>query len=181
MELAGIGLPEDFEEEDREAAITGLQNRAEKVSPVLHLDHTAAGHYASLLRPHAFRVGARPGHGMLEHYWWFQTTAWHSRAQAMVSGVIGLLLQPMLAVQVKPGDLFIYISEPEQDVWGRVKEALERGAAAIMSSELFEADDDLEVPVLLVPDCLQAQQQLGAAFYDMPSLKMNTVAVAGVL
>ena len=87
----------------------------------------------------------------------------------------------MLIVQVKPGDLFIYISKPEQDVWGKVREALERGAAAIMVSELFEADDDMEEPVLVVTDCLQAQQRLGSAFYDRPSLKMNTVAVAGVL
>ena len=31
MELAGIGLPEDFDDEDKQVAITGLQNRAEKV------------------------------------------------------------------------------------------------------------------------------------------------------
>ena len=84
-------------------------------------------------------------------------------------------------MQVKAGDIFIYISKAEQDVWGQVKEALQRGAAAVMSSEPFEVDEDTELPpVLLVPDCLQAQQQLGAAFYDRPSLRMNTVAVTGM-
>lgn len=29
--MAGIGLPEDFEQEDLDVTITGLQNKAEKV------------------------------------------------------------------------------------------------------------------------------------------------------
>lgn len=32
MEKAGIGLPEDFDEAQKEAIITGLQNKADKVN-----------------------------------------------------------------------------------------------------------------------------------------------------
>lgn len=89
-------------------------------------------------------------------------------------------LEKRLWLQVNSGDLFIYISKPDQDVGSKVSQALRQGAAAVMSSEPFEADEEVQVPVLLVPDCLQAQQHLGAAFYDRPSLKMNVVGVTGM-
>lgn len=82
--------------------------------------------------------------------------------------------------QVKPGDLFICIPEPDVDVGEEVAEALHQGAAAVMTVEAFETDEDVEVPVMLVEACLQAQQFLGAAFYDYPSTKMNVVAVTGM-
>ena len=58
-------------------------------------------------------------------------------------------------------------------------EALQRGATAIIASEAFEAEEDLEVPVMLLPDCLNAQQRLAIAFYDNPSTKMTVVGVTG--
>lgn len=82
--------------------------------------------------------------------------------------------------QVEAGDLFICIPEPELDVGEEVAEALHKGAAAVMTVEAFETDEDVEVPVMLVEDCLQAQQLLGAAFYDYPSKQMNVVAVTGM-
>lgn len=110
LELADISLPEDFGEDELEVAITGLQNRPQKV---------------------------------------------------------------------QAGDLYIHITKPDEDVWGCVHEALQRGAAAVIAGEVFEAEEDLEVPVMLLPDCLDAQQRLAIAFYDNPSTKMTVVGVTG--
>ena len=82
--------------------------------------------------------------------------------------------------QVIPGDLFICIPEPDLEVGEEVAEALQRGAAAVMTVDTFETDEDVEVPVMLVDDCSKAQQLLGAAFYDYPSEKMKVVAVTGM-
>ena len=77
--------------------------------------------------------------------------------------------------------MFIYTSRPDQDVAAEVALALQLGAAAIMSSEPFESEEDVQVPVLLVPDALQAQQRVAAAFYELPSIRMNVVGVTGLL
>jgi len=82
-------------------------------------------------------------------------------------------------VQVQAGDLYIHITKPDEDIWGCVHEALQRGAAAVIAGEVFEAEEDLEVPVMLLPDCLDAQQRLAMAFYDNPSTKMTVVGVTG--
>lgn len=86
-------------------------------------------------------------------------------------------------IQVQPGDLFIYLSGLDGSVDFEVAVALAQGAAAIMSGEPFDVvkEEDEEVPVLLVPDSVKAQQIVGAAFYDKPSLRMNVVAVTGTL
>jgi len=80
---------------------------------------------------------------------------------------------------VHAGDLYIHITKPDEDVWGCVHEALQRGTAAVIAGEVFEAEEDLEVPVMLLPDCLDAQQRLAIAFYDNPSTKMTVVGVTG--
>lgn len=82
---------------------------------------------------------------------------------------------------MQQGDLYIHTAQPGEDIWGCVHEALQRGAAAIIASEAFEAEEDLEVPVMLLPDCLDAQQRLAIAFYDNPSTKMTVVGVTGKL
>ena len=64
-------------------------------------------------------------------------------------------------------------------MWGCVHEALQRGASAVIAGDVFEAEEDLEVPVVLLPDCLDAQQRLAIAFYDNPSTKMTVVGVTG--
>lgn len=64
-------------------------------------------------------------------------------------------------------------------MWGCVHEALQRGASAVIAGDIFEAEEDLEVPVMLLPDCLAAQQRLAIAFYDNPSTKMTVVGVTG--
>ncbi|KAL0055346.1 hypothetical protein WJX82_010861 [Trebouxia sp. C0006] len=110
LELADISLPEDFGEDELEVAVTGLQNRPQKV---------------------------------------------------------------------QAGDLYIHITKPDEDVWGCVHEALQRGASAVIAGDVFEAEEDLEVPVMLLPDCLDAQQRLAIAFYDNPSTKMTVVGVTG--
>ena len=81
--------------------------------------------------------------------------------------------------QVQEGDLYIHIAKPDEDIWGCVHEALQRGAAALIASEAFEAEEDMEVPVMLLPDCLDAQQRLAIAFFDNPSTKMTVVGVTG--
>ena len=85
----------------------------------------------------------------------------------------------MYGCQVQAGDLYIHIAKPSEEVWGCVHEALQRGASAVICSEAFEAEEDLEVPVMLLPDCLDAQQRLAIAFYDNPSTKMTVVGVTG--
>lgn len=77
--------------------------------------------------------------------------------------------------------MYIHISKPEEDVWGCVHEALQRGAAAVIAGEAFEAEEDIEVPVMLLPDCLDAQQRLAIGFYENPSTKMTVVGVTGKL
>ena len=81
--------------------------------------------------------------------------------------------------QVQEGDMYVHIAKPEEDTWGCVHEALQRGAAAVIASEAFEAEEDMEVPVMLLPDCLDAQQRLAIAFFDNPSTKMTVVGVTG--
>ena len=80
---------------------------------------------------------------------------------------------------MQQGDLYVHIAKPDEDIWGCVHEALQRGAAAVIASEGFEAEEDMEVPVMLLPDCLDAQQRLAIAFFDNPSTKMTVVGVTG--
>ena len=57
--------------------------------------------------------------------------------------------------------------------------AVEEGAAAVMAGTMFETDEDIEVPVVVVPDCEDAQQRLAVAFYDDPSAQMKMVGITG--
>ena len=84
--------------------------------------------------------------------------------------------------QVQAGDLYIHITKPDEDIWGCVHEALQRGAAAVIAGDIFEAEEGApEVPVMLLSDCLDAQQRLASAFYDKPSTKMTVIGVTGQL
>ena len=106
---------------------------------------------------------------------------------------------------MKPGDLYINVPctdpgyldliDPERKdpdtagympdyldaTGGLVNFAVEEGAAAVMAGAMFETDEDIEVPIVVVPDCEDAQQRLAIAFYDNPSARMKMVGITGHL
>jgi len=77
--------------------------------------------------------------------------------------------------EVKNGSLFICIEGYTVDGHNYVKQAVERGAVAIVAQKGIEAD----VPVIKVRDTMRAMAILANAFYDNPTVKMHMVGITG--
>lgn len=78
---------------------------------------------------------------------------------------------------VRPGYLFVAIPGVKQDGWSFVEDAVERGAAVIVS----ESDGKLrkDVTHLRVPDARLALARLASAFNGEPTDRLQTVGVTG--
>ncbi|MEZ6005152.1 MAG: UDP-N-acetylmuramoyl-L-alanyl-D-glutamate--2,6-diaminopimelate ligase, partial [Planctomycetota bacterium] len=80
--------------------------------------------------------------------------------------------------RVQPGDLFVALAGSQRDGWSFVPQAIERGAAAILASDL-PAGMALPIPVWLHPDPRRALGLAAATFAGNPSRDLEVVAITG--
>jgi UDP-N-acetylmuramoyl-L-alanyl-D-glutamate--2,6-diaminopimelate ligase len=78
---------------------------------------------------------------------------------------------------VKAGDLFVALKGVHADGAAFVRQALDRGAAAIVADQ--PAPPDVRAPWLVVGDGRLALAILSAAFYGHPSAEMRVVGITG--
>jgi len=98
--------------------------------------------------------------------------------QAEVRGSIDLLVKSIAhdSRKVTSDSLFICLSGSKVDGHNYIKQALDRGAAAI----LVEKDVDCSgLTVIKVPDTREAMIKLAPSFYDYPGRKMRMIGVTG--
>lgn len=76
---------------------------------------------------------------------------------------------------VQPGDLFVCLRGIKTDGHHFAKQAVEKGAAAVLAEEPL----DLNVPLVLVPDSRRALAFLAAGLYDYPSEEISVIGVTG--
>lgn len=81
--------------------------------------------------------------------------------------------------QVSEGDLFLAIPGKQFDGHSYIKDAVSRGAAAVVGSDPASKYSDLGSPYLQVKDTRDALAKLAAAWFDYPSRKMIIIGVTG--
>lgn len=69
--------------------------------------------------------------------------------------------------------------QPSKAKWQRCAQAIERGAVALVSDQEIQGAEELDVPIIIVPDAEAALHRFAIAFYNNPSTKMLTVGVTG--
>jgi len=77
--------------------------------------------------------------------------------------------------RVRSGDLFVAIPGTHRDGVSFAREAVRRGAVAVVGQVPVDAD----VPNLLVDDARRALAALAAAFFDHPTRDLHTIGVTG--
>ncbi|MCJ8006175.1 UDP-N-acetylmuramoyl-L-alanyl-D-glutamate--2,6-diaminopimelate ligase [Lederbergia wuyishanensis] len=77
--------------------------------------------------------------------------------------------------QVKPGSLFICITGHVFDGHAFAKEAVDKGAVAILSERIL----DLDIPVIVVKDTTRAMAILADSFYGNPTQKLHLIGITG--
>ena len=75
----------------------------------------------------------------------------------------------------KEGALFVAIPGFHRDGHGFAKDAVERGAVAVVAEHAI----DVRVPVALVPDARTALADIAAEFFDHPTRRLRLAAVTG--
>ncbi len=78
--------------------------------------------------------------------------------------------------QVQPGDLFVAMAGGTTDGHRFIPAALERGAAAVVGTQIVAG---LAAPYVRVDDARQALPHLAAAFNDYPGRKLTVIGVTG--
>jgi UDP-N-acetylmuramoyl-L-alanyl-D-glutamate--2,6-diaminopimelate ligase len=96
------------------------------------------------------------------------------RAEASVGVVTGIAYDSRT---VTPGTVFVALKGQHADGTAFAKQAIERGAAAIVSEQ--PAPPDVRVPWAIVEDARRALAVLAAAFYREPSGEMQVVGITG--
>src|SRR3989338_3044605 len=81
------------------------------------------------------------------------------------------------AAAVKPGGCFVAIRGGSADGHAFVREAIERGAAAIVTERSVELPSG--VANIVVPDARRALAQLSANFFCDPSLSLRLIGITG--
>lgn len=79
--------------------------------------------------------------------------------------------------QVEPGNVFVAIKGQKADGHDFLPEALEKGAAAVVSERPRPAG--VEISWAQVVEAREALALMAAVFYDNPSLKLKTVGITG--
>lgn len=77
---------------------------------------------------------------------------------------------------VQPGDLFAALRGSDFDGHAYIKQAIERGAAAILAEALPEG---IEHPAIIVEDSRRELAPLSAEFYGHPGKRMTTIGITG--
>jgi len=96
------------------------------------------------------------------------------RAEASVGVVTGIAYDSRT---VTPGAVFVALKGQHADGTAFAKQAIERGAAAIVSEQ--PAPPEVRVPWAIVEDARRALAVLAAAFYREPSGEMRVVGITG--
>ena len=76
---------------------------------------------------------------------------------------------------MSPYDLFVVIPGTHCDGEAFLRDALDKGAAAVASEHRL----NIEVPNLIVPNARRAAAELAAAFYDHPTRELCAIGVTG--
>src|SRR5947207_10002629 len=97
-----------------------------------------------------------------------------SRAEAAVGVVSGIAYDSRL---VKAGDVFVALRGQRADGATFARQAIERGAAAIVAEQ--PAPSDVHIPWAIVGDARVALAILAAAFYRHPSGDMRVIGITG--
>lgn len=79
--------------------------------------------------------------------------------------------------QVKPGDVFVCIRGLRTDGHHYAKDALDRGAAAVVAER--ELSEPVDAPFVLVPDTREALGLMAARHYGFPSRSLRMIGVTG--
>ncbi|MFH2035157.1 MAG: UDP-N-acetylmuramoyl-L-alanyl-D-glutamate--2,6-diaminopimelate ligase [Candidatus Zixiibacteriota bacterium] len=77
--------------------------------------------------------------------------------------------------KIKRGSLFVAVTGFKIDGNQYIAQAIEKGAAAILTEKYYEH----KLPVIVVPEIRTAMSDIAAAFYDNPADKMQNIAVTG--
>jgi UDP-N-acetylmuramoyl-L-alanyl-D-glutamate--2,6-diaminopimelate ligase len=96
------------------------------------------------------------------------------RAEAAVGAVTGIAYDSRA---VTPGAVFVALKGQHADGVSFAKQAIERGAAAIVSEQ--PAPPDVHLPWAIVEDARRALAVLATAFYRDPSADMRVVGITG--
>ena len=96
------------------------------------------------------------------------------RAEAAVGAVTGIAYDSRA---VTPGAVFVALKGQHADGVSFAKQAIERGAAAIVSEQ--PAPPDVHLPWAIVEDARRALAVLATAFYRDPSGDMRVVGITG--
>lgn len=81
--------------------------------------------------------------------------------------------------RVESGDLFLCIRGLTFDGHKYMKDAIGRGAAAVVVDGTYDGEISREVPVIVAEDTRHAAAMLYDAWYDHPSKKLKIIAVTG--
>ncbi len=79
--------------------------------------------------------------------------------------------------KVEKGFLFVAIRGVKKDGGEFIQEAIERGAAAVVSDR--EENLAIEIPFILVPECRMAMAMLATAFYGNPAKSLKAIGITG--
>ncbi len=79
--------------------------------------------------------------------------------------------------KVEKGFLFVAIRGVKKDGGEFIREAIERGAAAVVTDS--REDGAQEIPFILVPECRLAMARLATAFYGNPSKCLKVIGITG--
>ncbi len=79
--------------------------------------------------------------------------------------------------QVSRGDLFVAVRGTRQDGGAFIRDAVQRGAQAIVAES--EPENGVALPWIRVPDSRRALARLSANFFDHPSRGLNLIGVTG--
>jgi len=96
------------------------------------------------------------------------------RAEAAVGAVTGIAYDSRA---VAPGQVFVALKGQHADGTSFARQAIERGAAAIVSEQ--PAPDGVHVPWAIVEDARLALAVLAVAFYRDPSREMRVIGITG--
>ena len=77
------------------------------------------------------------------------------------------------------GEVFVCIHGAKTDGFDKIKEAIDKGAAAIVASRPKPFLEDVPVTWIQTPDTRYAAAKIAAAFYGYPSKKMIMVGITG--
>ncbi len=80
--------------------------------------------------------------------------------------------------KIKPGELFVAVAGFNQDGHQFVREAVQKGARAVVL-ERGITELDPSIPQIVVPDARLSLALLVAAFYDFPQKKLKCIGVTG--